>query len=1202
MKLTLSAKAPSRKERFTFRLMIILGLVAMIFFMDQVVSVAVRGNKYLYALLLLTFAYNCLTILHEWIHYFCITVPKTPPISKVYTVDIFTTFCAGEPYSMIEETLTAIQAITYPHETYLCDEADDPYLRDMCRQLGVHHVTRTDKRNAKAGNINNALSKSSGELCVVLDPDHVPFPNFLDPIVAHFDDPKIGYVQIVQAYKNHDESLIAKGAAQQTYQFYGPMMMTMNAYGTVLAIGANCTFRRTALESIGGHAAGLAEDMHTSMQLHAKGWKSLYVPSVLARGLVPSTLSAYYKQQLKWSRGVFELLVSTYPRLFRQFTWQQKLHYGVIPLHYMSGFIFLINFIIPIIAVFFGVSPIEIDVVDFGLIALPFVSAVVLIRHYAQEWVMEDKERGFHVVGGLLTIGTWWVFITGFVYTIIRKNVPYIPTPKDNQEADNWALNIPNLIVIGLSIAAGVYGLSKDWNPYNLAMAGFAVVNSLILSFTVLASRQMQFERVVDQLPWLSRFMHGVKAFKINFWLVRRRIYTNVRNIALPITFLLACWIFYVAYTKVGGEGNLSRTSMKRSHLTLGSIFPERLSAMAPLSNQSPLHITPLPLGDAPESIVSTTLADSIYQTGAFPIITWDPGQAHQNNDLPIFQRIYKGEYDQYLDNFSAQIKALERPIYVCFAPGSGTSSAAKDSIQREFKSAWKYVYTYFSNHGANNAIWVWSPGSSTALSSYFPGKDYVDWIGLTDIKTDSSFAKSYQPYHQHPIFRSGLPVMLIKTNAPVDETSLKPYRVKYPELQSIVAVNQSDLRQKQGESKTSAVPKLQTLNQQNISTDSLLKRIPLSNSFGVTYTKGQDWNKNLTSFSKKELLADINEMKWWKVNTIRRYGPSVYDYNILNAARSANMNIQYGYWIPDYLNFRTGQDQLDELSSQILKRVRELKDEKAILSWHVGNAVFQNLNRYYVKPELLYQQDAYLRWLKKLVLEIKQIDPDRAITIDVNASETLPETVTTISRIIPQIDSYGVVLEGSSKMLALSRINDLSVPYFFSSIKVADYAKVVNKKTSVFFPNWQDEQTIEGVTFNGLKDHWGRNKFSLLQLWHIQKRIPLTDSQPVVKVLKPALATVPYKELMYHAIIKKKGKWSLVDSTSSNLRFEWKLVQLDQQRNPVAIKEVGKGANLKLTIPTNPLSHRLMLYTLSGPNVVQITDSPLNTPLFPKP
>jgi cellulose synthase (UDP-forming) len=315
---TLYVKPPSRKQLLVLRLMIFLGVVAMGYFLDTILSPAVRGYAPLYWMLIIAFVFTCLKILHEWCHYFYITVPQTPPLTKSYTVDIFTTFCAGEPYAMIIETLTAIQAITYPHQTYLCDEANDPYLRQVCLDLGVHHVTRTDKRDAKAGNINNALRQSTGELCVVLDPDHVPFPDFLDPIVTHFNDPKIGYVQIVQAYKNNDDELIAKGAAQQTYQFYGPMMMTMNKYGTVLAIGANCTFRRTALESIGGHAAGLAEDMHTSMQLHAKGWRSVYVPVIVARGLVPSTVSAYYKQQLKWSRGVFDLFVHVYPKAFQQ--------------------------------------------------------------------------------------------------------------------------------------------------------------------------------------------------------------------------------------------------------------------------------------------------------------------------------------------------------------------------------------------------------------------------------------------------------------------------------------------------------------------------------------------------------------------------------------------------------------------------------------------------------------------------------------------------------------------------------------------------------------------------------------------------------------------------------------------------------------------------------------------------------------------
>ena len=566
MNQTLYVKPPTRKQLLMLRLMIFFGLVSMGFFLSSVLSESVRGYAPLYWMLVITFVFTCLKVLHEWCHYLFITVPPTPPLTRRYTVDIFTTFCAGEPYEMIVETLTAIQAITYPHETYLCDEADDPYLRDVCARLGVHHVTRTDKRNAKAGNINNALGISKGELCVVLDPDHVPFPDFLDPIISHFDNPEIGYVQIVQAYKNHDEGLIAKGAAQQTYQFYGPMMMTMNHYGTVLAIGANCTFRRTALESIGGHAAGLAEDMHTSMQLHAKGWKSVYVPVVLARGLVPSTLSAYYKQQLKWSRGVFDLFVHVYPKLFPRFTWAQRIHYATIPLHYMSGFIFLINFLIPVLALVFDVSPMHFDLTDFFLVILPMVSCVVLIRHFVQWWVMEDEERGFHVVGGFLMIGTWWIFILGVLYTISGKKIPYVPTPKDGNEANNWPLNVPNLVVLGVSLLAIVYGLYEDLNPYNLIMAGFAGVNCFFMCFNIAASRQQQIREFSGSSPFLENAFKAIKELKGNFWILRRRIYGGVRTSAFLITVLVISIIIYFRRFNPEREHDLAIASKNQAY------------------------------------------------------------------------------------------------------------------------------------------------------------------------------------------------------------------------------------------------------------------------------------------------------------------------------------------------------------------------------------------------------------------------------------------------------------------------------------------------------------------------------------------------------------------------------------------------------------------------------------------------------------
>ncbi|MFX7938324.1 glycosyltransferase family 2 protein, partial [Acinetobacter baumannii] len=85
-----------------------------------------------------------------------------------------------------------------------------------------------------------------------------------------------------------------------------------------------------------------------AMHLYAKGWKSVYVPEVLARGLVPATLSAYYKQQLKWSKGVIDLWLTSFIKFFEQFSLRQKIHYLLIPFFYLTGFVSLINFLIPI--------------------------------------------------------------------------------------------------------------------------------------------------------------------------------------------------------------------------------------------------------------------------------------------------------------------------------------------------------------------------------------------------------------------------------------------------------------------------------------------------------------------------------------------------------------------------------------------------------------------------------------------------------------------------------------------------------------------------------------------------------------------------------------------------------------------------------------------------------------------------------------
>ncbi|MDZ7847345.1 MAG: glycosyl hydrolase [Owenweeksia sp.] len=40
--------------------------------------------------------------------------------------------------------------------------------------------------------------------------------------------------------------------------------------------------------------------------------------------------------------------------------------------------------------------------------------------------------------------------------------------------------------------------------------------------------------------------------------------------------------------------------------------------------------------------------------------------------------------------------------------------------------------HALFAKVGADNVIWVWNPWHPGAVEDYFPGEEYIDWVGLT--------------------------------------------------------------------------------------------------------------------------------------------------------------------------------------------------------------------------------------------------------------------------------------------------------------------------------------------------------------------------------------------------------------------------------------------------------------------------------------
>ena len=1159
---------------------------------------------------------------------------------------------------MVEETLKAIKNIRYPHESYLCDDAGDPRMEELCRKLDVHYVTRDNRKDAKAGNINNALKQASGEIAVILDPDHVPQPDFLDRVLPHFNDPGIGFVQVVQAYKNKHESLVAKGAAQQTFQFYGPMMMTMNRYGTVQAIGANCTFRRAALDSIGGHAPGLAEDMHTAMQLHARGWRSVYEPAIVARGLVPSTLSGYYKQQLKWARGTTELLVSTYPKLFKGLTFRQRLHYGSIPFHYFSGFVFLLNFLIPILALVFNLIPLKVDMLQLGLVATPFLATSLLIRHFVQRWVMEESERGFHVVGGFLHIGTWWINILGVLFTLMRVEVPYDPTPKDGQEGNTLRLNLPNILIGILSLVAVVYGLSLDWSPFSLVMALLALFNAGFMTFMVIAGLQPKIREFQKRQQMFDGALAQVRKAQKSVWVFRHAVYAGFRRAGLPMSILItvACMFLYKF-----SPGPRAVDHFREHAFYTGIYHPYNekpgftdLDEVTDITKTQNLDFgivsLYLPWRVGSRDTLPFSYLQDVYQSGAIPLITWEPwlNEMKKSNDehRGTFRIVADGEIDGYLQEMASQFKDLGKPVYLRFAHEPDNPqypwSENGDLRPEDFISAWKHCYRIFKEAGAENVIWVWNPWHAESLKEFFPGEDYVDWIGLTLLNYAEmnrgekwlSFEQLYAAYDSTGIFDYQIPVMLsefgsLKRDGRQDNWYQKAFeeiKTNHPEIRALVFFHEADDHNVPPHDKTGlnsldwSIEKPASVfagfNEEFVIHSSGAVRalpepsvypysgfevpgMPADIKRGINFHKGKDWRGNYDELSMRTARSDFSGVKNLGAEVVKWYGPGIYDRNALQAAADQDLKMVFSFWIPDHIDYQRDFDRLAELEARILKTVKKHHDEPQIVAWNLGNGTWQGLARTYAKPELFYQKEAYLSWMNKITGRIRELDPQRPVTLDVDLNAKFHDQLMELSSQLPMVSAYGVrVEERDSNLIPL--LENVEVSYFVSAVSVHMLKDL--SPGLCFIEHYKDQRTSNYASLSGLLDINGRFKqdyFFLRSNWTGEQA---AEVPPELRIITPARPVYAYQKLRYNVAARnEEGMWLLAKNAGiKDLRYSWYLVKTDRYGNYLKVEGKGNGPECSILIPENYENYRVYLIAQSGNrswNVMSKLNRPFEIP-----
>jgi cellulose synthase (UDP-forming) len=390
--------------------------------------------------------------------------PLEMPILRHRRVAVVTTFVPGsEPLEMLEATVQSLVGLHSPHDTWVLDEGNSETVSDLCRKYGAKHFSRQGCTRYQAthgafcsgtkfGNYNSWLSEvgfANYDIVTAFDPDHVPAPSFLTSVLGYFEDPQIAYVQVAQAFGNQDQSWIARGAAEETYDYFSTIQMASYGMGFPIIVGGHNTHRVAALRQIGGFAAHDADDILTTLHYRDASWQGVYVPQILARGRTPSDCNAYLTQQRRWARSVLDIKLRTYPSLSKRAPVVTRLLSVIHGLNYLGqGLLRVLS--LALVCLFCATAKSAQEVAIQALLPLSILAACyVLGELFRQRFYLDPRrESGLHWRAFILRWLRWPQLLLALWDVILNRRPAYAITAKVTGAGLKWEFLWPHLLSV----------------------------------------------------------------------------------------------------------------------------------------------------------------------------------------------------------------------------------------------------------------------------------------------------------------------------------------------------------------------------------------------------------------------------------------------------------------------------------------------------------------------------------------------------------------------------------------------------------------------------------------------------------------------------------------------------------------------------------------------------------------------------------
>ncbi|NNN04387.1 MAG: glycosyltransferase [Elusimicrobia bacterium] len=441
------------------------------------------------------------------------SVPDAAPVEgELPTVDVLVPIY-NEPIDILRRTLIACRALDYPRSKltlYVLDDGGRPEVAELAALYEARYIVREKREHAKAGNQNNALRNSHGELLLLLDTDHIPVSSFLRETVGYFQrDPRLAFVQTPHHFYNPDcyqrNLILDNEVTHEQDLFFQLIQSGRNSANATVFAGSAAVFRRTALEDIGGFRVDCAiEDLHTGMELQARGWRSIYLRKTLSAGLSPEDFSGYLIQRMRWTRGGVQLFFLDNPLIKKGLNLRQRFAYLASLLYFFHAWARLVYLLAPLSFLLLNINPI---------VASPWVLLWYFLPHYAaSHFIFNRISREYR--------SPFWsdVYETASVFALAcaslaamfrPETVVFNVTPKGLKDGPRSNLPrvhvLPHIVLLAL-LVAGLVKATYHFAGRTMALDAYAlsgiwtVFNFILVAAAVEAARQLPRRRTATRL------------------------------------------------------------------------------------------------------------------------------------------------------------------------------------------------------------------------------------------------------------------------------------------------------------------------------------------------------------------------------------------------------------------------------------------------------------------------------------------------------------------------------------------------------------------------------------------------------------------------------------------------------------------------------------------------------------------------------